>query len=447
MNFSVKRSFSLLLALCLCLSLLSGISFTASAATVDYRYGSTSLYSNCTNVIYNWGSRGTTATFLSPNAEAFYEDNRTSYNTLSALSGASSLSAVPSSQLYTTLRKLMSDNHSYVTKYDDTRDMFAFTDCQNNAINSTKISSFYSGSQIGPDWDKGSTWNREHTWPNSKGDANGNGENDIMMLRPASSSENSGRNNTAYGESTGYYNPNKTSGGTYDVRGDVARIVLYVYVRWQDSSSGDAVLFGTDGVIESKEVMLKWMQEDPVDTWEMGRNDSVESITGTRNVFVDYPELGYLLFNQKVPADLVTPSNNSGDSGTTNTVTVSFLENNINTTTYTATAGESIEFPAATLSSVDGYTFVGWVTKTLEETTAKPSKIYAAGDIWAAANQTFYALYSRIDTTTGGASSDVFTLHTGSITEGDYLIVSDGGAMSTAANGTSTRRDAVNLPF
>ena len=36
-------------------------------------------------------------------------------------------------------------------------------------------------------------------------------------------------------------------------------------------------------------------------------------------------------------------------------------------------------------------------------------------------------------------------MHTGAITEGDYLLVSNGGAMSTAANGSSTRRDVVNV--
>ena len=40
--------------------------------------------------------------------------------------------------------------------------------------------------------------------------------------------------------------------------------------------------------------LLRWIEEDPVDTWELGRNDSVEAITGTRNVFVDYPELPIL---------------------------------------------------------------------------------------------------------------------------------------------------------
>ena len=60
--------------------------------------------------------------------------------------------------------------------------------------------------------------------------------------------------------------------------------------------------------MESVDVLLEWMEIDPVDTWELVRNYSFESITGTRNVFVDYPELGFLLFGEEVPENMATPS-------------------------------------------------------------------------------------------------------------------------------------------
>ena len=258
---------------------------------------------------YNWGTRGTTATELSDAAEAFYADNGTSYETLAAYAGASTLSSVPSSPLYAQLQDLMVDNHTTITSYQATRPMYAYTDCQNGG---GAISSFYSGKEIGPAWDSGATWNREHTWPNSKG-LGGNDENDIMMLRPTAKSENGSRGNAAYGESSGYYHPNTASGGAYDVRGDVARIFLYVYVRWGNvNGNGSYGTWGSNGVMESKEVMLSWMEQDPVDTWELGRNDVVQSITGTRNVFVDYPELAFLLFGEEVPV-MTTPSGNAAE--------------------------------------------------------------------------------------------------------------------------------------
>ena len=122
-----------------------------------------------------------------------------------------------------------------------------------------------------------------------------------MHLRPSNPSENSRRGNTAYGKSSGYYNPNKNG---ENVKGDCARIALYMYVRWGLNST----MWGSGGVMESRDVLLEWMEEDPVDTWEMGRNDAVQSVTGTRNVFVDYPEYAWLLFNQEIPTDMDTPS-------------------------------------------------------------------------------------------------------------------------------------------
>ena len=295
MKYQFKRGLSLMLVLMMVISLLSGLTINVDAA----------------GYTYNWGTRGVTATYLSEAAVDFYADNNESYESLSALSGSSSTSSVSDSALYKKLQSLMRSNHTTITSYNDTRPLFRYTDCQNGG---GKISSFYSGREVGPDWDSGSTWNREHTWPNSKG-LGGNDENDIMMLRPTSVSENTSRSNKAYGKSSGYYNPNSESGGSYDLRGDVARIFLYVYTRWGIvNGNGEYATWGSNGVMESKDVLLDWMYVDPVDTWELGRNDAVESITGTRNVFVDYPELGYLLFNEAVPADMSTPSGKAGEA-------------------------------------------------------------------------------------------------------------------------------------
>ncbi|MBE6694406.1 MAG: hypothetical protein E7589_06560, partial [Ruminococcaceae bacterium] len=238
--------------------------------------------------------------FLSTKAQSFYTGNYT-FDVMSEYSGGTSQSNAPQSALYSQLKSFMSSKHSHITDYGETRDLYKYTDCTFSDIST--ISSFYSGKSVSGTWDGGSTWNREHTWPNSKG-LGGSDENDIMMLRPTSVSENSSRGNTAYGESSGYYNPNSESGGAHDLRGDVARIMLYTYVRWGNTNR----MWGTNGVMESMDVMLKWMAADPVDTWEMGRNDSVQSITGTRNVFVDYPEYAWLLFGKSVPTDMVTPS-------------------------------------------------------------------------------------------------------------------------------------------
>jgi endonuclease I len=225
-------------------------------------------YKTVNNTVVNWGSREEDCTFLSTYAQAFYTDNNT-FAYWSTLGGNSNTSSTPSSDLYKALKSYMSSKHKNINNYDKNKETAKYTDCVKNGYDKY-ISSFYSGLQIGPSWD--GSWNREHTWPNSKGE--GSAENDVMMIRPTSTSENGSRGNTAYGESSGYYHPNSESGGTLDLRGDCARIVLYVYTRWGNTSK----MWGSGGVMESKSVLLEWMEADPVDTWEMGRNDSVQSI-------------------------------------------------------------------------------------------------------------------------------------------------------------------------
>jgi hypothetical protein len=60
-----------------------------------------------------------------------------------------------------------------------------------------------------------------------------------------------------------------------NVKGDVARICLYVYVRWgKEFPSCNNI----NTVFQSIDVLLEWCALDPVDTWEMGRNEVVAAI-------------------------------------------------------------------------------------------------------------------------------------------------------------------------
>ena len=499
MNHPFKRILSAVLVVMLCISLLSGLSF---AAVVDYQTGTPA--EGFENVILNWGTRGVAATYLSPNATSFYEENNVTYSELAQLSGSADVDAVPNSELYTRLQSLMVDNHTVITSYGDTRPLYSYTDCQQS--DREKLTCFYSGMPIGPDWDGGATWNREHTWPNSKG-MEGSDEDDIMMLRPASTSVNSSRGNKAYGEGEGFFDPSAVSGGTYNLRGDVARIFLYIYVRWGNT----ATPWGSDGVIESKDILLKWMSDDPVDTWEMGRNDSVESITGTRNVFIDYPELAFALFEEELPNDMLTPSgeaintsspyditvvaNNdawgtvsrngstinafpatgyavsshtliSGDAVITrngnsfsveassdctvqinfearDAVTLQFVENGTSTISADLFLGDTYTLPEPSLNAPEGYTFQGWIPLEVAETSEKPMFLEAVGNkVIAVPNKTYYALYSRLDSA-GSGSSTAFSLYTGELTEGNYLLTYDNGAM--AASVTNGRLDYLDV--
>ena len=67
MKKTARRSFAMLMALVMVASLFFGIHVPTQAATVNYVKDG--------KYIYNWGERGETATFLSPMAEEFYEEN------------------------------------------------------------------------------------------------------------------------------------------------------------------------------------------------------------------------------------------------------------------------------------------------------------------------------------------------------------------------------------
>ena len=235
-----RRVLCLLTALALTVSLLSGLSLTVFADTL---IGTPTGYTNASQVVYddsgsylkNWGARGETASFLSTYALSYYSGSY-SYAQLSANAGSSNAGSYTSSALYTALHAMLAAKQTSTTSYNDTRNMYCYTDCVNN--NSSYISSFYSGTKLNGTWDSGSTWNREHTWPESKTEEKSQQLSDIMMLRPTASTENSARGNKAYGESSGYYNPNSEAGSTgLDLRGDCARIMLYVYVRWSENAS------------------------------------------------------------------------------------------------------------------------------------------------------------------------------------------------------------------
>ena len=312
MKTLLKRMSAVLLVLFIVVSLIPSSTIAAPASSKvyttptgydeasDVRYSTSNVSGK--QVVANWGARGEDCVFLTSYAANYYTGDYT-YAKLSALTGGSSQSNASSSRLYQELQELLTSKHTFYTYYDgnkNVRNFYKYTDCVSN--DTSKVALLYRGILVSSTWDGGNTWNQEHVWPQSK--LSGSQQiGDIMHLRPSNPSENSSRGNTAYGEGSGYYNPGPS------VRGDCARIVLYMYVRW-----GKTNTWGSSGVMQSADVLLKWMAEDPVDTWEMGRNDAVQSVTGVRNVFVDYPELAWQLFGQSVPSNVTTPSGNKGTS-------------------------------------------------------------------------------------------------------------------------------------
>lgn len=152
-------------------------------------------------------------------------------------------------------------------------------------------------------------WNREHIYPQSRGGfANGtddvadgisiweatsaavllHGHSDAHSLRAEDATENSTRNNSDFG--LGDYNGFAGNAGSW--KGDVARAVFYMSIRY----NGLDVVNGnppdtTVGQLGDLATLLTWNTQDPSDDFEMNRNNFIYTWQVNRNPFIDFPQL------------------------------------------------------------------------------------------------------------------------------------------------------------
>ncbi|MGM9651213.1 MAG: endonuclease, partial [Faecousia sp.] len=527
-----RRFLAVILTLALLLGVFSG-SMLVSAATLSA----------------NTGVRDTVCTALSSQAQAYYTGSN-SYASLSQLSGVDSTDSYTATQnnpLYTALYNLMSSTrNSTEVVYSGTgtsslAHYWGYTDAE--AGSSTYLY-FYTDVLSNDSSVSSLTMNREHVWPQSKASYYQlNGGADLHHLRPSISGVNQSKSNNAFanliGTDTTYsaYQVNNVDviwTGTKDfdnvlevrdnIKGDVARILLYVYCRWQqpnlysDVASGNLPALDSDDssnsgerIIEDRATLLQWCQQDPVDEWEMQRNDQVENVQGNRNVFIDYPEFAWLMFGLTPPTDMVTPSGEA--AGGASTVTITASSNNTawgtvsvsgstitaspaegyyasgyevtsgsatvtqsgNSFTVSATgnctikiifsaktpvtvsfsvpegvtqaavsgyAEEAITLPTPTgtpSATAQSYTFAGWVTASLEDTTTKPTILKAGDSFTTSTNTTLYALYTY---TTGGSGTTEYGLVTSAdqLVSGSTVVIAAAGydyALSTTQNGNN----------
>ncbi len=183
--------------------------------------------------------------------------------------------------------------------YGDARDILQESDADPDVPGNIIL--VYTGNSVNADWDGGLTWNREHTWPQSRlgvyvayGDDDfPSRATDIHNLKPADPDENANRSNDYFGaiDTTDIYIPRE------EVRGDVARILFYMAVMYTDMSLNDDkssnVALRTMGLLST---LLEWNEADPVDDFERNRNDVLYSYQGNRNPFIDYPEFAELIW-------------------------------------------------------------------------------------------------------------------------------------------------------
>lgn len=261
-----------------------------------------------------------------------------------------SVDASTSTALRQSLHEVIDDHqrYPYTSSATDTWDILELAD--EDPTNSGNILDVYRNASYPKQGGGNTFYNREHTWPTSYGFPNDNSQNypfsDCHQLFLCNDSYNSSRSNKPFrycsascsenptefnagrGGGSGVYpgNSNWTSGsntaGTWEVwpgrRGDVARALLYLDVRYEGGLHGitgvsepDLILTDDEGLIAASNtgsnesvaymgmlsVLLQWHAEDPVDSQELLRNDQVFAFQGNRNPFVDHPEWVDCLFS------------------------------------------------------------------------------------------------------------------------------------------------------
>lgn len=154
-------------------------------------------------------------------------------------------------------------------------------------------------------------WNREHVFAKSLAtpaldtDSPGSGT-DVHNLRAADGNMNSSRNNRPYTSGTGNAH---TVGTNYfypgdEWKGDVARIVMYMYLRYNTQCLPNNVGSGsTTFSADMPDIFLQWNAEDPVTVYEQQRNTILENIQGNRNPFIDNPYLATYIWGGTAATD------------------------------------------------------------------------------------------------------------------------------------------------
>ncbi|WP_274761914.1 endonuclease I family protein [Pseudoalteromonas sp. G4] len=157
-------------------------------------------------------------------------------------------------------------------------------------------------------------WNREHIWPKSHGfpKKSQQGYTDLHHLKPADVSLNTKRSDNDFFEG-GYPlkeapNNKKNKSLWFEpndgVKGDIARMIFYMDVMYEIDSHKDMPDLEVVSYYDTKRTDLtsevgqlgdlctlyRWHFADPIDAFEINRNDTIYEFQANRNPFIDHPE-------------------------------------------------------------------------------------------------------------------------------------------------------------
>jgi chitodextrinase len=174
---------------------------------------------------------------------------------------------------------------------------------------------------------------------------------DAHNLRACDFQQNSTRNNRKFGTGSGiaaYINP---TGDWYpgdEWKGDVARIIMFMYLRYGNQCLPANVGTGTPLSVDSNmiDLFLQWNVDDPVSAYETNRNNVLAGIQGNRNPFIDNPAFATQIWGGPQAEDKfnlgndneapTVPQNLTASNTTTTSTTLSWTAatDNVSVTSY-----------------------------------------------------------------------------------------------------------------
>jgi len=213
-------------------------------------------------------------------------------------------------QLKTALHHIIKNHTEY--SYSQTDEMMMETDEDPN--NSNNVILLYKGTSQAKSTFGGNSndWNREHVWAKSHGNF---GETppcgtDLHHLRPEDASVNSDRGNkdfdnggVQHSEATGCYYDSDSWEPRDAVKGDVARMIFYMGVRYEgDNGEPDLEVVNWVNSAPDPEhgkysALYQWHQDDPPDAFEINRNEVIYDYQHNRNPFIDHPEYLIMIYD------------------------------------------------------------------------------------------------------------------------------------------------------
>ena len=164
------------------------------------------------------------------------------------------------------------------------------------------------------------SWNREHIWPKSHGfpDEDDNAYTDVHNLKPCDRSVNASRGTKDFDfggnqhvEASDCLNDSDSWEPADHVKGDIARILFYMVVRYDpgidhENNEFDLELVdyttpnNNDPILGKLSSLLDWHISDPVDDFEINRNEIIFGYQQNRNPFIDHPNLVNYLWGENV---------------------------------------------------------------------------------------------------------------------------------------------------